>query len=241
MSQMTYGDEGILSLEMFDRENKNMKMLLLLLVICSCAIKTKYPAHWWRPVDEQNAATWEILPQAAGENEVILSKRNELGILSNFAATPFWLNGKRYASVEGFWQMMKYPEGKDDPRQDWKLPHTREKVAQMSGFEAKAAGDLAEEWMKKTSIDWVTFEGERMSYCSPTPGEHYRLIKEAMIKKLRYNQEVKRLLLATNDLILKPDHHAETCTAPEWKYFELWMDIRKDLKRSMARFMLLSP
>ena len=42
---------------------------------------------------------------------MILSKRNELGILSNFAATPFTLYGKRYASVEGFWQMMLYPEG----------------------------------------------------------------------------------------------------------------------------------
>jgi len=36
---------------------------------------------------------------------------NELGLLSNFAPTPFVFHGQRYASVEGFWQMMKYPEG----------------------------------------------------------------------------------------------------------------------------------
>lgn len=60
---------------------------------------------------EEQKASWEILPQAAGPQEVILSKRNELGILSNFAATPFTFHGKRYAIVEGFWQMMLYPEG----------------------------------------------------------------------------------------------------------------------------------
>src|SRR5436190_1614511 len=80
------------------------------------------------------------------------SKRNELGILSNFAATPFEYRGKRYASVEGFWQMMLYPEGPDDPRAKssavaW--PHTREQVAQMVAFEAKAAGDVGEKNMRK--------------------------------------------------------------------------------------------
>ena len=58
---------------------------------------------------------WEILPQAAGPDEVIVSKRHELGLLSNFAATPFIFRGRRYASVEGFWQMMLYPEGPGDP------------------------------------------------------------------------------------------------------------------------------
>src|SRR5215472_14424044 len=73
-----------------------------------------YPEHWWTPVPKEGAPSWEILPQEAGPGEVILSKRNELGLLSNFAATPFEFHGKRYASLEGFWQMMKFPEGLDD-------------------------------------------------------------------------------------------------------------------------------
>jgi len=90
-----------------------------------------YPAHWWTPVPAESAASWEILPQAAKPGQVILSKRNELGILSNLAATPFTLRGQRYASVEGFWQMMLYPEGPRDPRAlapgiVW--PHTCEEV-----------------------------------------------------------------------------------------------------------------
>ena len=77
---------------------------------------SRYPAQWWTPIIDPAKPDWEILPQEAGPGEVILSKRNELGLLSNFAATPFTFRGKRYASLEGFWQMMLYPEGPDDPR-----------------------------------------------------------------------------------------------------------------------------
>ena len=96
-----------------------------------------HPPEWFAPINDPNKPDWEILPQEAKAGEVILSKRNELGILSNFAATPFELYGKRYASVEGFWQMMLYPEGPDDERGrdkriGWKF--TREQVAQMTAI-----------------------------------------------------------------------------------------------------------
>lgn len=70
---------------------------------------SRYPAHWWAPVSKEGAPDWEILPQEAGPGEVILSKRHELGLLSNFAPTPFVFRGRRYASIEGFWQMMLTP------------------------------------------------------------------------------------------------------------------------------------
>ena len=164
-----------------------------------------------------------------------MSKRNELGILSNFATPPFELYGKRYASVEGFWQMMLYPEGKNDPRSkakgiEWKF--TREQVGQMTAFDAKAAGTLAEENMAKMHIDWCTFEGKRFPYRSAKPGEHYRLITEAMRAKADQNPEVKRILLATGDLVLKPDHHGEENPPPEWKYYEIWMQIRSELPKN---------
>ena len=196
--------------------------------------RAAYPAHWWTPVSNEGAPAWEILPQAAGPGEVILSKRHELGLLSNFAPTPFTFRGRRYASLEGFWQMMLYPENAKDPRAtfsglEWK--HTREEVAGMTSFEAKKAGDLAEADMRKMNIDWVSFEGRRFPYRSAKPGEHYRLIVAATREKVRQNPEVQRVLLATGDLVLKPDHHQEPNAPPEWRYFEILTMIRTELRR----------
>lgn len=195
---------------------------------------SRYPAHWWTPVAKEGAPSWEILPQEAGAGEVILSKRNELGLLSNFAATPFVYEGKRYASVEGFWQMMKYPEGPDDARAkfpglEWK--YTREQVAQLTSFEAKNAGTLADENMKKMGITWVSFSARQFEYKPETPGEHYRLIVAATWEKVRQNPEVRKVLLATGDLILKPDHHQGPNPPAAWRYYEILTEIRAELQK----------
>src|SRR5436190_2173419 len=145
----------------------------LLCVVLAFACAARYPARWWTPVASDGAPAWEILPQEAKPGEVILSKRNELGLLSNFAPTPFTYRGRRYASLEGFWQMMLYPEGTDDPRAIhpgvvW--THTRGDVAQMTAFVAKDAGTLAEENMRKMGIGWVSFEGSASNTGPPFPG-----------------------------------------------------------------------
>src|SRR6185436_17615419 len=139
--------------------------------------ESRYPAHWWTPVVDPRKPDWEILPQEAAPGEVVLSKRNELGLLSNFAPTPFVFRSKHYASLEGFWQAMLYPEGPNDPRAkfpglEWQ--YTRAQVTQMTAFEAKHAGDLAEENMRKMGIAWVSFEGKRFAYRPAKPGRHYR-------------------------------------------------------------------
>jgi predicted NAD-dependent protein-ADP-ribosyltransferase YbiA (DUF1768 family) len=214
----------------------NMSLLRIAattLVIAGAAVPQQYPAHWWTPVPVEGKPDWEILPQEAKPGEVILSKRNELGILSNFAATPFAFRGKQYASVEGFWQMMLYPEGRDDPRSlapGLKWEHTRDQVAKMTAFEAKDAGSLAYANMKRMGIDWVTFEGQRMTYWSKTKGEHYRLILAAMRAKLEQNPKVQETLLATGNLKLRPDHYQEQDPPEEWRYYQIWMDLRAELQ-----------
>ncbi len=217
--------------------------VLLPLVISSCRAPVeqpsgsnaaeKYPVRWWQPVPAGGAPAWEILPQAAGPGEVILSKRNELGLLSNFAATPFILHGQRYASLEGFWQMMKYPEGPDDPRAtfpgvEWNF--TRNQVAQLVSFSAKHAGDLADRNMAKMGITWVSFGGRRMEYRPARPGAHYQLIVAATREKVRQNPEVRRVLLATGNLVLKPDHHQEPDAPAAWRYYEILTRIRTELQ-----------
>jgi predicted NAD-dependent protein-ADP-ribosyltransferase YbiA (DUF1768 family) len=219
--------------------------MLLASVLCGCTSPRQpqhstaptYPAHWWTPVSKQGAPSWEIFPQEAGPGEVILSKRNELGLLSNFAPTPFTFHRKRYASLEGFWQMMKFPEGPDDPRA--KFPgltwsHTRDEVAQMTAFDAKRAGTEGEQNMKKMGIAWITFEGKQIEYRPKEPGQHYRLILEATRAKVQQNPEVRKVLLATGDLILRPDHHQEPNPPVAWKYYDILMQIRNEIQKQQT-------
>ena len=197
------------------------------------AARKNYPAHWWTPVPTNGAPAWEILPQVAAPDEVILSKRNELGLLSNFAPTPFTFHGQRYASLEGFWQMMKYAENTNDsratfPNLTW--PYTREQVSQLTSFDAKHAGDVAEANMKTMGIDWVTFEGRQMEYHAAGESDFYKLIVAATREKVRQNPDVQKVLLATGDLILMPDHHQETNMPAAWHYFEILTQIRSELQ-----------
>jgi hypothetical protein len=105
----------------------------------------------------------------------------------------------------------------------------------MTAFEAKAAGTLAEENMTRMGISWASFEGKRFTYRSMTPARHYRLIVEATWAKVRQNPEVRKVLLATGDLVLKPDHHPELNTPPEWRYFEILTRLRSELRGRRTR------
>ena len=199
----------------------------------AAAQREGFPAHWWKAVPEADGQWWEILPQEAAPGEVILSKRHELGTFSNFAPTPFQFEGKRYASVEGFWYMLAYPEGPDDPRMKhpgitWK--YTREQLSQMVAFEAKDAGALAEQNMAAMGINWVTYKGRRLKYWNQNKGEHYRLIVSVIREKVRQNPEVRKLLLSTGDLVLKPDNYDSLRGLPAWRYFDIYMEIRKQLR-----------
>jgi predicted NAD-dependent protein-ADP-ribosyltransferase YbiA (DUF1768 family) len=192
----------------------------------------RYPARWWEPVSRAEAPGWEILPHEAGAGEVILSKRNELGILSNFAATPFTFRRRRYASVEGFWQAMKYPDGRRDPRamvEGVTWPFTRREVGRMAAFEAKRAGGIGTKNMRRLGVDWVSFEGRRFEYAPAEPGEHYELIVAALRAKLAHNIEVERVLRATGNLVLRPDHKFRGRAPKAWRYFEIWMELRAEV------------
>lgn len=64
-------------------------VIVLGIVPANAQKRTHHPAVWFSAINDPNKPDWEILPQEAKAGEVILSKRNELAILSNFAATPF--------------------------------------------------------------------------------------------------------------------------------------------------------
>lgn len=78
----------------------------------------------------------------------------------------------------------------------------------------------------------MTFEGKRMKYWSLEKGEHYKLIVAAMRAKLEQNPKVKQVLLSTGNLILRPDHFQEENPPAEWRYYQVWMQIRGELQKS---------
>lgn len=192
-----------------------------------------FPDAWWAPVPPDQVAGWEIPPQAAdrSKGEVVLSKRNELGKFSNLQAAEFYLDDVLYASVEGLWQGMKYPEGKDDERlKDPNIvwPYTREQVYKMSGFESKKAGDMANANMKKLGIKWLTYKGEKIEYVGRDFEKHYDIILRASRAKLEADCELTDLLRRTGKLKFLADHKQGPNTLPAYKYHEIYMKIRDE-------------
>jgi predicted NAD-dependent protein-ADP-ribosyltransferase YbiA (DUF1768 family) len=193
----------------------------------------QYPSEWFAEVSRDTAASCEILPQDAGAGEVILSNRTSLGPLSKFAHTPFELDGHRYESFEGFFQSLKFPESDSDQRAvslGVRWPHARAQVAKMVGFAAKDAGKFGSDVMKKLDISWVSYNGRQMEYHTLQKGEHYDLIVRAVWAKVEDNPEVKRLLMLTGELVLRPDHDPGSEISSGQKYYEILMDVRRQLK-----------
>lgn len=210
-------------------------LILFLLAIVSPASAGTYPRHWWDQVPEsERQGTWEILPHEAKAGEVILSKRNELGIFSNFGHTPFYLDGILYASVEGLWQMMKYPDVTDvkDIRNEInEYPFLRSEVSSMHGFEAKKAGSSANKINKKHAIKFISYLKNQFDYKDMAEGSrfHYSIIKRAIFAKVMQNPKVRHLLLKTRGLTLMPDHKQGINKPKSYFYFNILMEIRDEI------------
>lgn len=215
-----------------------MKTIILFFCLFNLSIAyADFPSSWWGPIPESERQSWEILPQDAKSGEVILSKRTELGVFSNLAATPFVYENTKFASIEAFWQMMKYPdlEDQEDPRREWskEYPFTRELVKTLSGFEAKSAGDAGNKVMKDHKLNWISYKGKKFNYKDFAEGSdyHYQLIYQVTLAKIEQNPEIKTLLLKTENLILRPDHNTPTGSPKSYYYFDILMDIRAKLAK----------
>jgi predicted NAD-dependent protein-ADP-ribosyltransferase YbiA (DUF1768 family) len=106
-------------------------------------------------------------------------------LLSNFAETPFVLDGVRFASVEAWYQA---------PRFDHEA--MRRKVAGMSGASCKKLGDTQG---KKAGAPVRLFDGRVVPY----DGADYRAaFGQAIRAKVAQNPDVRNALLATESLPL---------------------------------------
>lgn len=105
--------------------------------------------------------------------------------LSNFPAFPFILDGKTYASVEGFIQGTKYPPGHPN----------RESAFGSWGVAAKRLGDEAER-------KFVWYGDEVVPYGTE---KHRDLIERAIRAKFEQNAGALLALMATRGLTLAHD------------------------------------
>ncbi|MFZ4713211.1 MAG: NADAR family protein [Bacteriovoracaceae bacterium] len=211
------------------------KLLIAICLICSSLSFADYPSDWWKPFPKDQAESWEILPQEAKAGEVILSKRTELGIFSNLSPSPIEFENEKYASVESFWQMMKFPDLSDatDTRQNYASEYgfTRDQVKTMVMFDAKHAGDIGNKVMRDHKFSWISYQGKKFEYKDLKEGSdfHYKLIYQVILAKIEQNPEIKKLLLETGDLKLLPDHFQAANSPKAYFYNDILMDIRAKL------------
>jgi predicted NAD-dependent protein-ADP-ribosyltransferase YbiA (DUF1768 family) len=139
--------------------------------------------------------------------------------LSNFGLSPFVLDGMLFASVEGFIQGIKFPEG--DPR--------RAAAFIASGWEAKRLGDTAD----RSGAYWG---GVSQVYGSP---DHHRLIERAMRARIAQSLGLQEALRSTAGATLIHDtgsgRESPTTSLPAAVFCRILTEIRTELLADISR------
>ena len=129
--------------------------------------------------------------------------------ISNLAHTPFTLDGEQYASIEGFWQGLKFVD-----------PEQRRQLAKLSGPEAKGQGAAAGE---ATAIE---YGGQSIATGSP---EHWALMRRACEAKFSQHKAARAALVATGQRWLTHKVRHDSRTIPGVVMAQIWMDVRAEL------------
>lgn len=160
------------------------------------------------------AREWKRVPYNVASN----SKNRIEKRLSNLDYAPFVLHGRQYASIEGFWQGLKFPEGSE----------MRAQVAAMSGLPSKTIGDTAE---KSSTFEYL---GQEYRVGS---NEHRLLMKAALRAKFGQNPDCLQLLLATGnaEIIHEPKRkdgtsYPDSPTIPAAIFSRFLMELRDEFR-----------
>jgi predicted NAD-dependent protein-ADP-ribosyltransferase YbiA (DUF1768 family) len=133
----------------------------------------------------------------------------QIRLISNLAHTPFELDSVSYASVEGFWQGLKFPA-------QWR----RREIASLHGKEAKRAGRGAEESNTIVYFDQAIRVGTFA---------HWQLMSRACAAKFTQHEEAKNALLSTVGRPLTHITRRDSRTIPGVIMAEIWMRVRRRL------------
>jgi predicted NAD-dependent protein-ADP-ribosyltransferase YbiA (DUF1768 family) len=148
-------------------------------------------------------------------NVVSTSNNPVARTISNFAPTPFELDGWRYQSVESFWQGLKFPDEAD-----------RRRLAELDGTQARTEGE--EQGYGTT----VSYGGEAIFVGTSA---HWRLMEQACRAKFEQNAQARAALLATGDRPLTHVVRRDSTTIPGVIMAQIWMRIRKRIRNSATQ------
>lgn len=147
-------------------------------------------------------------------NVVSNSRDPACRLISNFAETPFTLDGAGYRSVESFWQGLKFERAAD-----------RRRLAEASGGEARSRGE-------------AQGYGEKLAYGGAEivvgTFAHWQLMERACRAKFEQHGEARAALLGTGQRPLEHRVRRDSRTIPGAIMAEIWMRIRKDLAAGSA-------
>jgi predicted NAD-dependent protein-ADP-ribosyltransferase YbiA (DUF1768 family) len=131
-------------------------------------------------------------------------------LISNFAPTPFTLDGREYASVESFWQGLKFTTAAE-----------RRQVATLPSPQARKAGE------GQGYGAAVTYEGETIPVGT---WAHWRLMERACWAKFTQNEEARQALLSTGTRPLVHRVRRDSKAIPGVIMADIWMRVRARLR-----------
>lgn len=132
--------------------------------------------------------------------------------ISNFANTPFTLDGKKYESMEGFYVSLLYKD-----------PARRAEVAQLSGLPARLAG-------KSSNLKVTPYMGEEITLGSE---KHHALLRRALEAKFEQNPKLARDFVATfpRPIIHDTGHADPRSFLPNDTFAKMLTEIRDTLAK----------
>jgi predicted NAD-dependent protein-ADP-ribosyltransferase YbiA (DUF1768 family) len=136
-----------------------------------------------------------------------------IGLIANFAPTPFELDGMAYACVEAFWQSLRFPDAE------------RPRIAKLDGAAAKR------ESSQQPYGQSVVYGGDTIAVGTY---EHWALMQRACRAKFEQNADARAALLATGERPLIHRVRRDSRTIPGVIMADIWMRLRARLRRASA-------
>lgn len=199
----------------------------LLVVSAESAEERESLASWAREIDghvfvlklqdEQTFRLNSLGPRADACREPInvtsRSPEPAIQLISNFAHTPFELDGQQYGSIEAFWQGLKFP---DESR--------RREIAPLHGDDARRAG------FEATESDAIEYRGRTVRVGT---ADHWRLMSNACWAKFNQHEAARAALLSTGERPLVHKTRRDSKNIPGVVMADIWMRVRRGLNNEI--------